>query len=321
MTPVNPTQNYDTNESARYLERLRIALKVSKTCIYEVDLLKQQYTFFENAEVIFGVPGDVILDEVRPFSELPPEEYRDAVSDYFSHPDDREVIADAFASIFRGEPTSYQARMRAGGSNFIWCQLHVTPIMEHGIPVRMIGVISDIMDLKSKNETLEEAAKLDTFTGLYNKNSSISLIRHILKNYAHQSHALVLIDIDSFKRYNDTYGHAAGDEVLITLASILKTRFRRTDVLGRFGGDEFLLLIRDISDTTWMADTLRSLTEFAARNIDCTNSLGVSIFPKDGTNFDTLFEKADLAMYHSKLTRKSCTFYSQEVCHGHDTQD
>ena len=80
-------------EIDQYKERLRIALKAAKICIFEVDLLRQLYTYFENAEVIFGVSGDDILSDVRPYSFLEPEEYRRAVSAYFSHPDDAEVIA------------------------------------------------------------------------------------------------------------------------------------------------------------------------------------------------------------------------------------
>lgn len=305
---------HNTYELEQYMERLHTALKVSKTCVYEVDLVNQLYTFFENSEAIFGVSGDTILKDVHPFSKLAPEDYRIAVSNYFSHPDDEKVIAEAFQSIFSGIPTSYQARMRAGGSNFIWCQLYVTPIIENGVPVRMIGVISDISEQKSKNDNLEAIARLDAFTNLYNKNSSINAIRHILEYYPHQKHALILIDIDNFKYFNDTYGHSNGDKVLKTFADILKKFFRKEDVLGRFGGDEFLLFIPNIPDTEWLSNILQQLTTFHVEQIQCTNSLGVSLFPQDGSNFDTLFKKADAALYHSKLTRKNYTFFSEKIC-------
>ena len=74
------------DELERYRERLNIALNAAKICIFEVDLTKQLYTFFENAEVIFGVSGDVILNDVRPFHLLDPDSYRRACSEYFSHP-------------------------------------------------------------------------------------------------------------------------------------------------------------------------------------------------------------------------------------------
>ena len=153
----------------RYKERLNIALKAAKICVFEVDIANQLYTFFENAEDIFGVSGEVILKEVQPFCNLAPDSYRRAVSEYFSHPDDIAVIEEAFKSIFDGKAITYEARMRAGGSGFVWCKIDVTPIIENGVPVRMIGVITDITTVKTKINELENAVKHDSFTGLWDK--------------------------------------------------------------------------------------------------------------------------------------------------------
>ncbi|MCC8086061.1 MAG: diguanylate cyclase, partial [Clostridium sp.] len=199
------------NELEQYKERLRIALSAARICIFEVDILRQQYTFFENAETIFGVSGDDILKDVQPYSVLEPEAYRLAVSEYFSHPDDWEVIEDAFAQILNGKPAIYDARMKAGGSGFIWCRIHVTPIIEDNKPVRMIGVIMDITDTKKKTESLEQAVNRDAFTGFYNKEYSITLIRDILEERKNLQHALVILDIDKFTHFNDTYGPDQGD--------------------------------------------------------------------------------------------------------------
>lgn len=84
------------DEINRYKERLQIALTAAKICIFEVDLLQQLYTYFENAEVIFGISGEKILKDVQPFSKLEPVEYRKAASAYFSHPEDEAVIEKAF---------------------------------------------------------------------------------------------------------------------------------------------------------------------------------------------------------------------------------
>lgn len=202
----------------QYKDRLRIALSSAKICIFEVDLLRQLYTFFENAEDIFGVSGDSILKDVQSYSTLAPEAYRLAVSKYFSHPDDSAVIEAAFAQILRGEPATYEARMKAGGSAFIWCRISVTPIIEDGKPVRMVGVITDITDLKEKTESLRRAVNLDSFTGLYNKDHTIALINNILDMGTHVKHALVILDIDNFKKFNDTYGHDQGDKIIKALS-------------------------------------------------------------------------------------------------------
>lgn len=246
----------------QYKDRLRIALSSAKICIFEVDLLRQLYTFFENAEDIFGVSGDSILKDVQPYSTLEPEAYRLAVSEYFSHPDDKEVIEAAFIQILSGEPITYEARMKAGGSGFIWCKISVTPIIEGGKPVRMVGVIADISDLKEKTESLRQAVNLDSFTGLYNKAHTMALINDILDKDKHLKHALVILDIDNFKRFNDTYGHDQGDKIIKSLSRKLMNTFRKTDIVGRFGGDEFIIFIKNIEDEQWLREKLHHLLHF-----------------------------------------------------------
>ena len=302
-------ENY-MDDLDQYKDRLRIALSSAKICIFEVDLLRQLYTFFENAEDIFGVSGDSILKDVQSYSTLAPEAYRLAVSKYFSHPDDSAVIEAAFAQILRGEPATYEARMKAGGSAFIWCRISVTPIIEDGKPVRMVGVITDITDLKEKTESLRRAVNLDSFTGLYNKDHTIALINNILDMGTHVKHALVILDIDNFKKFNDTYGHDQGDKIIKALSQKLKNTFRKTDIVGRFGGDEFIVFIQNIEDDQWLRDKLHHLIRFEAGTFTCTSSMGVSVFPLDAANFEMLFKKADVALYHAKSAEERAMFSS-----------
>lgn len=304
--------NDDLLETKKYKARLSIALKAAKICVYEVDIVNQLYTFFENSEDIFGVSGDRILQDVQPFSKLKPAEYQKAVSGYFSHPDDVLVIDRAFQSVFEGKPITYEARMRAGGSNFKWCKLDVTPIMENNVPVKMIGVITDITNIKMKTEKLENAVKYDIFTGVYNKNSSIDFIQEHLTKRPNQTHALILVDIDNFKNTNDRYGHDVGDHILLLVAEKLKKSFRKNDIIGRFGGDEFIIFIPNIPNMDWLAKKLGKLVQCEEDGYRCTNSIGVSMFPQNATDFDMLFKKADEALYQSKQTKASYTFYSNQ---------
>lgn len=300
----------DLAEVEKYKERLSIALKAAKICVFEVDLSRQLYTFFENAEDIFGVSGQRILEDVQPFSALSPEEYQKAASAYFSHPDDAQEVNRAFEQISQGKPTTYQARMKAGDSNFVWCKLDVSPIMENGAPVKMIGVITDISEIKARTTRLEQRAQLDGFTGLYNKNCAIGSIRAHLKTHSFQQHAFVLIDIDNLKAVNDTFGHAVGDKIILETAEALSASFRKDDIIGRFGGDEFIVLAKDIPDAQWIGEKLKSLMECEGSSCNATRSAGVAIFPDDADSFEELFEKADKALYRSKLIRKTCTLYS-----------
>lgn len=149
-----------TGESAavdlvRYKERLNLALRAAHICVFEVDLQKQLYTFFDNSEDIFGVSDDTILADLTAFAKLSPDEYRHAATSYFSHPDDSEVIAAAFRKVLAGHHASYEARMKAGCTKFIWCRLELQPILEDGVPVRMIGTI-----IALKRRTWQRKTKL-----------------------------------------------------------------------------------------------------------------------------------------------------------------
>lgn len=300
-------------ELTQYKERLYVALKAAKICVFEVDLKRQLYTFFENAEDIFGVSGERILEDVRPYSQLEPGEYQKAVSKYFSHPEDGPVIDRAFKNIFGGTPTTYQARMKAGGSDYIWCELHVVPLLEDQVPVKMIGVIIDINDAKKKTDKLVRKTHTDGFTGLYNKQASIDIIRQTLKEQPDQMHALVLLDIDDLKKINDTYGHAEGDRVIRTVADALTDSLRRTDVIGRFGGDEFILLIQNITNTAWLEERFQHLIQCGGES-GCTNCIGSALYPQDAETFEELFDKADQALYRSKASKGkgSYTFFQKE---------
>lgn len=174
-------QSNEHQELYDYKNRLHIALRAAQICVFEVDVGQQLYTFFENSEAIFGVSGEQILQDVRPFSKLPAAEYQQKVTDYFVHPDDTETVARAFDAIFAGKSTSYEARMRAGHSHYTWCKINVTPIPEPNGTVKMIGVISNIQAIKEQITLLTKETWVDSFTKLYSKTRFIQVCQRILK--------------------------------------------------------------------------------------------------------------------------------------------
>lgn len=296
---------YYTSENT-YKNRLMVALKAARICVFEVDLTRQLYTFFENAEDIFGISGEEILAEVQPYSALSPEEYQKAVISYFSHPDDAAVIVEAFDKIFQGQQTTYEARMKAGDSRYIWCKLDMVPIMENGRSVRMIGVITDISEERKKKEMLEQKANLDGFTGLWNKKYTISTIRSVLEQEPEGRHALLVMDVDDFKRFNDTYGHAEGDRLLLAIVDRLTDTFPGDSVVGRFGGDEFIVFVRNIQEGQEMECLHRKIKNISQVEYDrffATISIGTSFYPEDGASFEALFEKADRMLYQEKVEK------------------
>lgn len=161
---------------------------------------------------------------------------------------------------------------------------------------------------------LEKLAKTDKLSGLYNRAFLDDIIESEIErsNRYETKFSLIFIDIDNFKKINDMYGHHIGDAVIIDFASLLKSNIRKTDIVGRWGGEEFLIISfqNNIDGVLTSAEFLRKKTEeFFFKDIGhITASFGVSIFHK-GDDGNSLINRADAAMYKAKNGGKN------RVCH------
>lgn len=167
--------------------------------------------------------------------------------------------------------------------------------------------------LQHSNELFKrykEESKIDYLTGLYNVRQFDEIYNSQLKNVQERKEKLsvLMIDIDHFKKVNDTYGHVNGDLVLEKLGSILKKETRHFDVAARKGGEEFCILLLDCSAqrAVEIAENIRSLTERTifpisnGREITITISIGIATFPETVTDLQQLLQQADMALYASK---------------------
>lgn len=148
----------------------------------------------------------------------------------------------------------------------------------------------------------------DSLTGLYNHSSIKEIIENTIKqaNRSSDSLVLVMLDLDMFKQVNDYYGHLAGDQVLVALARMLKHRLRATDIIGRYGGEEFVILLRKVTlnEAFTLIDTLRedfSKIAFSSgtRDFNCTFSAGLSALTEQ-SSIEALINAADVALYQAK---------------------
>ncbi len=166
--------------------------------------------------------------------------------------------------------------------------------------------------LLSTNRTQKELLEMgqsDLLTGMLNKKSTEEMIQQWLDSEQKIGlQAFVMIDIDHFKEVNDTYGHAVGDEILREVSNIIRQEFRENDIIGRLGGDEFCILMKNIvSDTNAIAKVRKlheSIRTFNFKDIGegnhVTCSIGVSFAPMYGNSFNDLYHTADLALYETK---------------------
>ena len=172
-----------------------------------------------------------------------------------------------------------------------------------------------IAEAEALQEQLREQAVRDTLTGLYNRRflAETSVSRIELAHRQRTSIAIVLIDIDHFKQINDLHGHGRGDEVLQQFAALLRERMRRSDIICRFGGEEFLLLVDNCEEAV-LADILQSIMrQFRAMRFgsgddlldDCTFSAGVALLDVDGDDFESLVRVADARMYRAKAAGRA----------------
>jgi len=162
--------------------------------------------------------------------------------------------------------------------------------------------------LSESNTALAALATTDAMTDLYNyRHFRTVMLNEIQRTERTKSpFALLMIDVDHFKQWNDTLGHPAGDRALRALAGMLKSRIRRTDAAFRYGGEEFAILLVDTHETgaLLVAETIRRLVEATPLGPNTaeqlTISIGVAVHPNHGQDFDTLVESADAALYRAK---------------------
>lgn len=157
---------------------------------------------------------------------------------------------------------------------------------------------------------ISRLAKIDQMTELYNRVSTIQLVEKILKSGKFQSNALVMLDIDNFKNVNDIYGHIAGDTLINQIATLLKKNFGIDDIIGRMGGDEFVVFMSDISDAQVVAKKCvqfrkRLLKEITLKDVGISCSFGIAMSPENGKTFQELYKCADDALYEAKKLGKN----------------
>lgn len=300
---VDISETKDAKEELRLsLERYQIVMDQASDIIFEWDILKDTLVYSDNWRKKFGY---------RLATENITEEFSNIK---YVYPDDEETFKQLMESARSGKPYStVEMRIANHEGKYIWCRIRTTDQYdEHGNPIKTVGVITDIDDEKRMIEELRHRAECDALTGLYNRKETETQIRTYLEKKPTDKCALFMIDTDNFKLVNDSSGHLFGDAVLTELAAGMKGLTRSKDIVGRIGGDEFTIFMTGIPSkevaekkASRLIEMFGQLFQKEKNTIKITCSIGISVYPDDGEDFQSLYHCADQALYQAKSQGKN----------------
>jgi diguanylate cyclase (GGDEF)-like protein len=259
---------------------------------------------------------------------LPPGVSEEEAWEAAVHPDDRIAYDAAYAALRHGKPAELEYRLVGadGRTRWVWDRMH--PRLQPDGRMLVDGVVVDITDRKRTSDELAEARRRLEFMAFHDP------LTELLNRAAFQRHlgvaladaattgaslGVLFVDLDNFKIVNDTLGHGTGDELLTAVAGRLRGATRATDVVARQGGDEFLILLSELPRGVRRGRGSREAAEAAAQKIRrvlaerfalstaeafVSASIGISLFPDDAADAETLLTHADAAMYEAKRAGK-----------------
>jgi len=268
--------------------------------------------FMNNAiEDLTGYPAsDFIANKVRTFTSI-------------IHSDDSRKISFSILNAISNEQRweiEYRLITTAGEIKWV-AETGVGIYSEAGKLEYLDGFIQDISErkkmelaLKTSEQQIRDMAFTDSVTGLANRNLFTDRLDQLILSCEryHTEFALLFIDLDKFKSVNDSHGHLVGDKLLSMAGERISTSFRESDVVARFGGDEFLVIVKNISDVENIDSIAEKLLEkisqsYYVNNLEIviTASIGITTCPLDGRSSNQLIQHADKAMYKAKMAGKN----------------
>ena len=188
-------------------------------------------------------------------------------------------------------------------------------------------MFEDIDENKKAELLTKELAESDPLTGVLNRTVFAARCEEALKEMKEGTrHALIMLDVDGFKLLNDTFGHSAGDQNLVDAANALRSILRRGDLLGRLGGDEFMIFLKDIPYDAVIEKKAQQICALLRKSysieVQVSASIGIAVCPRDGGDYDTLYKNADSALYQAKEGgRDKFVFFSREMAGEHRAED
>lgn len=298
ISSIKATEDLLNEKLARY----EIILAQTENVLFEWNLQLDEIVFSDTWEKIFG------FQPTR-------EGFRQVLMQgaYF-HPDDLPILFDKISNLEKGSHYEMvELRIANTNGRYRWCRIRASALWdENGKLEKVVGIIINIDTEKQAEQVLQDRAERDSLTKLLNKDAGRKRAEAYFQQLGENLHcAMLIIDLDDFKQVNDHYGHLFGDTVLTTAAKEIKYLFRNQDIVSRVGGDEFMVLMRGVSDRTIVENRCKRLLEVFQKMIRSYQlqipmgcSIGVALAPEHGNNYLQLFKCADQALYQAKKQGK-----------------
>lgn len=293
--------------------RHRLAIEGSRDAIFEWKVKEDKFFV-----------GDKIY-EIMNIKEVPMKNFEDWSRILYKK--DRKCFTDIINDSIKDDGKEYlefEYRVLDKNNEKVW--MSIKGKIERnldGEATRLYGSLCNVTDKKEKELRIKYMSYYDSVTGLYNRYYLKKSINKYLKLHkiGMDRAALIFIDLDNFKYINDSFGHEYGDILLKSLSDSFKKIIGERDLLGRFGGDEFIIFLPNIESITQVEEILKGITSIfkypqniLGNSIYTSGSVGISMFPDDAMNFETLLKNADAAMYRAKSNGKDTyQFFNDQI--------
>lgn len=318
FTQIKGVQSREETYRRHQQESTRLAQQGG--VVYEVDLTGDRFLSIKGTP-FFGMP-DILPEDMGNLADyleeyMLPKEEAGGVTKLLS----RDWLLDQYER----EVSSHTLEFRRNTMGMLhWTQLEIHLLTEpYSDNVVAFLMFQDIEEEKKQRQLGESRAHGDELTGLMSRSTFTDSFTRLLESSGESDvHVLYMIDLDGFKYVNDSFGHSFGDKVLKEVADSLRSLFRSDDLICRFGGDEFVVLMKSVvGDDAFIQQRGRQICQALSRQfgeeVAMGASVGVSVYPRHSRDFDTLFRMADQALYSAKnIGRNQCMIYDESFAKG-----
>lgn len=294
----------EAKRSALQQMRYQKIVECSDDLIYEISMDGKSSIGSDKIKEKFG------WEIAKDVQEL---DFKKAMEILHVHPDDEPIFRQSQITNGEGGFDDLTVRICKADGSFIWCRVSRTILLDdNNQVVSILGKIVDIDEEVKEKKSLEHRSRTDSLTGLLNKNTFEKEVREYVEKNSTDNACFIFIDMDHFKDINDRFGHSVGDQVIKETARKIQLLFANFDLVGRFGGDEFCVFVKDIP-----RETLIDRLKFAVKKMEAeypfdggvvklSASIGAAYCKKSKVGYKELLDVADAAAYRAKDNGRNC---------------